>query len=178
MIGGEMAAETRSFVVGAIASAAGIRRFVFYFGFWIILIGVSPVNLIVGLPAAAAAVWVSLQLLPPGGGGPSYGALSGILLRLPWQSLVAGIDVARRAFDPRMPLRTGFVAFPSQLPPGPARDAFRVLMSLQPGTLPVSAKEEGDILFHCLDTSQPVAEQLAAEEARYLRALGQEPRNA
>ncbi len=178
MGGGAMAVQTRSGAIGAIASAAGLRRFVFCFGFWFILIGVSPINLIVGLPTAAVAVWVSLRLLPPGDRSLSYGALAGLLLRLPWQSLVAGIDIARRAFDPRMPLRTGFVVFPSRLPPGSARDAFCALMSLQPGTLPVGAGEKDDILFHCLDTAQPVAAQLAAEEARFLRILGQEPRNA
>lgn len=178
MGGGAMAVQTRSGAIGAIASAAALRRFVFYFGFWIILIGVSPINLIVGLPTAAVAVWVSLRLQPPGDRSLSYGALAGIVLRLPWQSLFAGIDVARRAFDPRLPLSTGFVTFPSRLPPGPARDAFRALMSLQPGTLPVSAGEEGDILFHCLDTGEPVVAGLAAEEERFLRILGQESINA
>ena len=173
-----MAAKTDPGIIVEFASPVGLRRFLFFFGFWVILIGVSPANLIVGLPAAAAALWVSLQLLPPGDRRLSYGALAGILLRLPWQSLVAGIDVARRALDPRMPLRTGFVVFPSRLPPGSARDAFCALMSLQPGTLPVGAGEKDDILFHCLDTAQPVAAQLAAEEARFLRALGQERRDA
>jgi multicomponent Na+:H+ antiporter subunit E len=51
-------------------------------------------------------------------------------------------------------------------------------MSLQPGTLPVSAGEEGEILFHCLDTGQPVMAGLAVEEERFLRALGQERRDA
>jgi multicomponent Na+:H+ antiporter subunit E len=37
-------------------------------------------------------------------------------------------------------------------------------MSLQPGTLPVSVEASGDLLVHCLDTSQPVADQLASEE--------------
>jgi multicomponent Na+:H+ antiporter subunit E len=173
-----MAAKTDRGIIVEFASPVGLRRFLFFFGFWVILIGVSPVNLIVGLPAAAAAVWVSLLLLSPGDRRLSYRAIAGILLRLPWQSLVAGIDVARRALDPRLPLCTGFVAFPSRLPPGSARDAFCALMSLQPGTLPVGNRENGEILFHCLDTAQPVAVQLAEEEARFLRALGQEQRDA
>ena len=173
-----MAAKAKSSAVASLLCPAGLGRFLFFLAFWIILIGWSPSNLAIGIPTAAVTAWVSLQFLPPAERHPSYGAWAGIILRLPWQSLVAGIDVARRALDPRMPLRTGFVAFPSRLPPGPARDAFRALMSLQPGTLPVSAEDNGDILFHCLDTAQPVAAQLAAEEARFLRALGQERRDA
>ena len=173
-----MAVKANSFAIGDRAIASGLRRFGLFLGFWLALIGFSQTDLAVGLPAAAAAVWVSLRLLPPSSGGRlSYGAIAVLVLRLPWQSLVAGIDVARRALDPRMPLRTGFVAFPTRLPRGPSRDAFRALMSLQPGTLPVSAEDNGDILFHCLDTTQPVAAQLAAEEARFLRILGQEPRD-
>jgi multicomponent Na+:H+ antiporter subunit E len=85
-------------------------------------------------------------------------------VRLPLQSLLAGADVARRALDPRMPLEPGFIKYSTGLEAGPRRSAFRALMSLQPGTLPVSVEASGDLLVHCLDTSQPVADQLASEE--------------
>jgi multicomponent Na+:H+ antiporter subunit E len=32
--------------------------------------------------------------------------------RFLWQSVVAGVDIARRVFDPRLPLNTGFVVYP------------------------------------------------------------------
>jgi multicomponent Na+:H+ antiporter subunit E len=162
---------------GDITYAAGLRRLILHFGLWAALIGVNPTDLAVGVPAAAAAAWVSLKVAPPTGRSLAYGALAASLLRLPWRSLVAGVDVARRALDPRMPLQTGFVKFTTRLPPGPAREAFRAAMSLQPGTLPVSGEADGPILFHCLDTDQPVVAQLAEEEARFLRILGPEPRD-
>jgi multicomponent Na+:H+ antiporter subunit E len=171
-------AKAKSRAIDLRGFVAVLGRFAAFLGFWLVLIGFSTTNLIVGFVAASAATWVSLQLLAAAPRQPSYSAMAWMLLCLPWQSLVAGIDVARRAFDPRMPLRTGFVAFPSRLPPGPARATFRALMSLQPGSLPVSTEDHGDILFHCLDTEQPVAAQLAAAEARFLRVLGQEGRNA
>ena len=82
-----------------------------------------------------------------------------------WQSVVAGVDVARRAFDPRLPLRPGFVKCPLRLPPGSARNTFCALTSLVPGTVPSDGDEDA-LAYHCLEPRQPVAEQLREEEAR------------
>ncbi len=154
------------------AVPAAVMRFTLFLLLWLVLIGSGWGNLAAGVPAAALAAWVSLRLLPQTGRRLSLSALSAMLVRLPGQSLIAGIDVALRALSPAMPLRTGIVAYPTRIPPGPEREAFRALMSLQPGTLPVGEDEAGAILFHCLDLDQPVANQLAAEEARFLRILG------
>lgn len=151
----------------------GGMRFTLFLLLWLVLIGPGWGNLAAGVPAAVLAAWVSLRLLPQTGRGLSLSALSATLARLPGQSLIAGVDVALRALSPAMPLRTGIVAYPTRIPPGPEREAFRALMSLQPGTLPVGEDEEGAILFHCLDLHQPVMNQLAAEEARFLRILGE-----
>jgi multicomponent Na+:H+ antiporter subunit E len=69
-------------------------------------------------------------------------------------------------------LRPGFVAYPLRLPPGGARSAFCALSSLLPGTLPTGVDENGALLVHCLDVDQPVAANLAEEEALFMRALG------
>ncbi len=90
------------------------------------------------------------------------------------QSVAAGIDVARRALDPRMPLRPGFIVYHSRLPAGPAQSAFCTMMSLLPGTLPSGTDDDSGLVIHCLDIGQPVVEQLAAEEALFVRALGGE----
>jgi multicomponent Na+:H+ antiporter subunit E len=86
------------------------------------------------------------------------------------QSIVAGADVARRALDPRLPLRPGFVAYPVYFPPGTARNVFTALTSLLPGTVP-AGDERGQLVYHCLDVDQPVLSQLAAEEAALSEAL-------
>jgi multicomponent Na+:H+ antiporter subunit E len=60
-----------------------------------------------------------------------------------------------------------------RLPPGNARNAFFALASLAPGSLPVGI--DGDMLIlHCLDVSQPVARDLAAQETLFMRAQGDE----
>ena len=145
-----------------------------FFGFWLILFGPNPVDLLVGALAAIVATWTSLHLLPPRQWSLRPVALSRLLFRFFPQSVAAGIDVAWRALDPRMPLRPGFIVYQSRLPAGPARSAFCTMMSLLPGTLPSGTDDDSGLVIHCLDIGQPVVEQLAAEEALFVRALGGE----
>jgi multicomponent Na+:H+ antiporter subunit E len=139
---------------------------------WMVLYGGDPAGFLPGVVATLAATSASLWLLPPGSGRIRPLALAGLALRFLSQSVVAGADVARRALDPRLPLRPGFVTYPIGLPPGAARNAFTSLMSLLPGTIPIAADASGRLLIHCLDVGQAVAAQLAAEEARFVRAIG------
>jgi multicomponent Na+:H+ antiporter subunit E len=149
-----------------LARAAGL------FGFWLILSEFSAVDLLVGALAALMAASVSLRLLSPGQWTFRPVVLAGLAVRFLRQSIWAGIDVAWRALDPRLPLRPGFVSYRPCLPPGPARNAFLTMTSLLPGTLPCGPDEEGSLAVHCLDVSQPVVEQLTVEEAKFSRALG------
>ena len=147
-------------------------RGTFLFGFWLILYGLKSPDFIVGVLAAIGATLASLVLLPPGQWRLDPVALSKLFLRFAIQSVVAGIDVARRALDPRMPLRPGFVNYPVRFPPGATRNTFATLTSLLPGTVP-AGDQNGQIVYHCLDVSQPIVSQLAAEEAALMRALGE-----
>lgn len=151
---------------------AVITRGAGFFGFWLLLVGPDPADLVAGLFAAAAATWTSLRLLPPGGGRLRYSALAQLALRFMQQSMVGGLDVAWRALDPRLPLRPGFVVYPVRLPPGPVRNTFSALTSALPGTLPSGVDDRGALLYHCLDVEQPVAAQLASDEGLLTRALG------
>jgi multicomponent Na+:H+ antiporter subunit E len=55
---------------------------------------------------------------------------------------------------------------------GGQRSAFCTFSSLMPGTLPTGTNEQGALLVHCFDTSQPVAANLSAEELLFMRAVG------
>ena len=94
-----------------------------------------------------------------------------LAVRVLRQSVVAGLDVARRAFAPILSLHLGFVVFPLGLPSGPARSAFCALSSLQPGALPAGTDPNDRLVVHCLDVEQSVAANMAAEEALFARAL-------
>jgi multicomponent Na+:H+ antiporter subunit E len=145
-------------------SSVGMR-FATFLSAWLVLAGWSWSNAMAGLAAAACATAVSLRVAP-GRARLSLPGLVAFVARFLVQSLAAGIDVARRAFAPDVPLQTGFVEHRTALPPGAAREALAAIMSLQPGTLPV--RKAGHVMtIHCLDTSRPVADQLAADEASF-----------
>ena len=155
---------------GAFGSA--ISRATGFFGFWLVLTGADAGDLAAGLVATVAATWASLRLMPPQQWRLRPIKLAEFALHFFRQSIVAGIDVALRALDPRLPLQPGVVIYPARLPPGTKLDAFCAIMSLLPGTLPCGRAEDSGLTIHCLDVTQPVVEQLAAEEALFMQALG------
>jgi multicomponent Na+:H+ antiporter subunit E len=162
----ELPATGSSTVASAICRAAGV------FGFWLVLTDAESSDLAAGLAAALAATWASLRLMPAEQRNIRPIKLAGFVFHFLRQSIGAGTDVAFRALDPRLPLRPGFVVYQGQLPPGSRRNAFCAIISLLPGTLPCGLAEGDDLTIHCLDVTQPVVGQLAAEEALYMQTTG------
>ena len=81
-----------------------------FLALWVVLAGTAPLDLPVGIVAACLATWASLRLMPPSRLHPRPAAVLLLLLRLPWQALRAGIDVALLALDPRRRPQPGTVA--------------------------------------------------------------------
>ncbi len=154
--------------------AAALRRGAAYLGVWLVIAGGEAGDLLPGFGAAVLATWASLRLMPPGpdGGSVRWLAALGLGVRFVRVSVLAGLDVARRALAPRVRLAPGTVHYQSQLPPCDARSLFQAMTSQMPGTLPSGTELSGAIAYHCLDASQPIARQLAEEESRLLEALG------
>ncbi len=151
---------------------AGITRSAGFFGLWLVLCGTEPSGLLIGLATAAAATWTSFRLMPPEPGRVRFFLLTLMGLRFLWNSLIAGMDVAKRVFDPRLPLKPGFMTFSCRLAPSPARSVFCAMTSLMPGSVPAGLDGQGRLVMHCLDTSQPLLDHMAEDEARLIRALG------
>lgn len=151
-----------------------ILRFLSYLAIWLVMAGADPGNILPGLAAAGLATWCSLVLLPPlrGPGGVRPLRLVRLLLWFVWVSVLAGLDIARRAFSPSLPLSPGWLVYSSRLPRDVPRNLFMSMASLMPGTLCTGTDDSGDLIVHCLDVGQPVASQLADEEARLVAALG------
>jgi len=142
-----------------------------FFLLWLLLMrSGKPADLAIGVFASAGATWVSLRLLAPAAGGLHLRKLLALLPHLLGESVLAGIDVARRAFDPRLPLRPGLVSCPLAFPPGFARNTFATITSLLPGSV-AAGEVDGVLIYHCLDISAPVVEQLWKEERLLARAL-------
>jgi multicomponent Na+:H+ antiporter subunit E len=157
-------------VLPALQSAA-VARVTGFFLLWLLLMpSARPADLIFGAIAALAATFVSLRLYEPFSGRLHLGAFAKLLPHFIWQSILGGIDVARRTFAPNLPLHPGFVACPLDLPEGLARNTFATVTSLMPGTMPCG-EENGVLIYHCLDVTQPVVEQLWAEEELLAQAI-------
>jgi multicomponent Na+:H+ antiporter subunit E len=150
---------------------AVLGRAVAFLALWLILAGVKIADVPAAMTAVLAAVWSSLYLMPPGALRLSPAGIVRLAARFPLDALVAGIDVAWRAFAPRVALRPGFVTCPSRQPPGPSREAFLMFASLSPGTVLCDASDNQELLVHCVDLSRPIAAQMARDETRFMQAV-------
>jgi multicomponent Na+:H+ antiporter subunit E len=162
--------STSTASLGSLPATALWRGTAFFLLWMLLMQSLKRGDLVVGVLASVGATWVSLRLLPPSSGGLRFGRL---LMQLPhfvWESVLAGVDVARRALHPGMPLQPGFVTCPLSFPPGFARNTFATITSLLPGSL-AAGEIEGVIVYHCLDTTSPVMEQIWKEERLLARAL-------
>ena len=148
-----------------------LTRGLWFMALWLVLMpSAKPADLFFGLLATFAATATSLHLLPRTAGRVQFVALLGFVPHFLWQSVVAGLDVARRAMSPAMPLEPGLASCRVGFPPGVARNEFAAITSLLPGSLPIG-EEDGAILYHCLDVARPIARQVADEERRLTAAL-------
>jgi multicomponent Na+:H+ antiporter subunit E len=141
---------------------AFIHRLLFTGGVWIVLAGADAKALAVGAFAVPAATWLGLRLLPV----RQHLVLRRLARHFPAfvsGSLLGGVDVARRALSPGMPLAPGWVEVPVRLREG-GRVAMGAELSLMPGTL--AAGVRGDrLLVHLLDTEAGFERAIPREEA-------------
>ncbi|HKE92985.1 MAG TPA: Na+/H+ antiporter subunit E [Povalibacter sp.] len=145
-------------------SITALSRSVMFLALWLVLMpSVKPADLAFGLVATMAATWTSIRLLPREAGHVRFTSLLAYVPHFIWQSVMAGVDVARRALDPRMPLQPRFVVCPVSFPPGLARNEFASILSLMPGSVPVGESQDA-IIVHCLDAAHPLMQQVAEEE--------------
>ena len=151
--------------------SAALWRGVSFFVLWMLLMqSMKPADLAVGALTCAGATWVSMRLLPPSSGCLHFGKLLALMPHFLWESVLAGVDVARRALSPRVSLSPGFVTCPLAFPPGFARNTFATITSNLPGSV-ATGEAGGELVYHCLDITAPVVEQLWKEE-RLLAGAG------
>ena len=76
---------------------ASLVRAAGFLALWLMLFGLNPADIPVGVLTAAAATWASLRLLPPGPWRLRPVALVRLALRFLWQSIVAGAGMVLSA---------------------------------------------------------------------------------
>lgn len=117
----------------------------------------------IGASAVAGAVVISVTLVPSI--GIVWREVMGFVPFFLWHSLKGGVDVAWRAFHPRLPLTPELIEYPLRLPPGLPRVILVNTVSLLPGTL---SAELGDqvLKVHVLDSLGDFLAELEALEQR------------
>lgn len=113
---------------------------------WLALSGADPANLVYGVIAAAAATALSLALLPPADPSVRHwpARLWGTIVLVAWflqQSVIGGVDVARRAVWPTIDIAPAVVDVDVTLPEGPAQQLSLLLMNLLPGSMVQHVKD-------------------------------------
>jgi multicomponent Na+:H+ antiporter subunit E len=156
--------------------SAVLGRFAVFAVLWWLLTDGRADGLIFGLCCAALAALLPLVMDDPRTSASQPGLLP-TLLRLPllvpfflWQSLRGGVDVALRAFRPRLPLAPAMIVYPLRLPPGPAPVLMASLVSLMPGTLAMISGTR--LRVHVLDENRPYRDDLDRLERRVARVFG------
>lgn len=126
---------------------------------------------VVGAPAVLAAVAFSFYLQPASRYRLSLPGLLAFWWFFTRQSLIAGMDVAKRILSPDMPIQPGEVTLELHLPEGAPRWLLAMTLSLLPGTL--SMRLVGNkLVLHCLDTGEPVEVDVLNAERRVAAVFG------
>lgn len=149
-----------------------VQRTLILAGGWWIITEADPSALVFGVAVVVFTLVASRAV--PSAPAPSWSAtgLLGYGRVFLVGSVLGGIDVARRALAPRLPIAPTILRYPLRLATGPARRLFMGTLSLMPGTL--SVRLDGDSLdVHVLfDEGEAGSRRLRDLEAHVARAVG------
>jgi multicomponent Na+:H+ antiporter subunit E len=149
------------------------RLILYTFLWWGLSEGRLP-NVLPALGVIILTTGVSFYCIPPGKWSLRITELPGFLFFFLVETFLAGMDVARRAFHPRLPLAPDVVAYSLRLPRQSAKIFFVWAVSLLPGTASVSL-EGNQVLIHVLDKHQAQQEKLQSIEERIACLFGSFP---
>ncbi len=148
--------------------SAGLRLLLLTLLWWILTDGAAD-SWSVGVPVVVLATLASIWLLPP-----SPWSLAGIVRFIPfflWRSLRGGLDVARCALHPQLPISPELFDYRFRLPPGLPRLFMVNTVSLLPGTLS-SALGENCLHVHVLGKREALLPELEKVEQNVAAIFG------
>ena len=143
-------------------SAIISRAALFSLIWWILADGAAS-SWLIGLPAVLLAVAASVAVLPP-----KAFVWYEFLRFMPFfllRSLLGGVDVAWRAFNPAMPISPDLIKYPTRLPQGLPQVFMANTISLLPGTLS-AAFDQNVLRVHVLDIESDFLSELEDLERR------------
>jgi multicomponent Na+:H+ antiporter subunit E len=131
---------------------------------WWLLSGSEPTSWLIGVPSVGAA-WLARRRLGPLSsckisitGGVRY------MLSFIRVSLASGIDVARRAYHPRLPMNPGLMEYQMRLETPGEKHLVAGTVNLLPGTLCADI-HQNRLTVHALDLAAPVTRDIQQLEA-------------
>lgn len=166
--------DNRSNVLASLRSLSWWLRFAVFFAVFIAFTGIGVEEAAFGVVAAAMASAISQRL-----GSIDMARFSprGLIRFLPYFANVSvrgGIDVARRAFLPSMPLAPGVVDYELRVEPGEAAAVFfGAVISLIPGTLCVEIDRTNTVVVHVVDLGGDYGVELERLERRVAAVFGE-----
>lgn len=153
-----------------------LRHLLLFYVLWLLLSQFRADFLLPGIPAAAVAAVSSVLIWHKRGRRLSLLALPAYLLHFLWRSLIGGLDVAARAFHPRLPLSPGYLRYRFRSTDETEQVVFSDAVTLMPGTLVVRL-DRREALFHALSSDVTSQEELEKEERNLGRLFQQEERD-
>jgi len=123
----------------------------------------------IGVPAVILALIASRALVPPS--AFLWFELLKFVHFFLWHSLLGGADVARRVFQPKMPIAPDLIEYPLRLPPGLSQVIMSNTVSLLPGTL-IAELDRNVLKVHLLNRNKDSFAELEAVEERIARMSG------
>lgn len=141
-----------------------IYRAIPFAAVWWILTDGEPESWSIGLPTVFISAWISMSLTNQHPGRWRLLSAVRFIGFFAIASVRGGIDVARRAFHPRMPLHPDLIRYPFKIENPSARILMANTISLLPGTLSVELHDD-DIEVHILDNTQPFRAELERVES-------------
>lgn len=146
-----------------------MRILVFALLWWIVSDGTGSWTF--GIPVIALATYASYRLQPSRSTLPRPLATLRFLGFFLFQSLHAGVDVARRALGPGMRLAPALIEYRSRLPSGAPRVLLVDTLNLLPGTLTAELRDD-IVCLHVLDANLPIEAEVQAVERHIAAVFG------
>ena len=144
----------------------GLIRRILIFGFvWAVLTGGALDSWLIGIPSILLALFVNAYLPPLSSFKISPKGAIFFLFYFATHSFLAGVDVVKRAVQPKIPLDPGLMEYQVRLTSEFAVILFLNTISLFPGTFSLRLSH-GHILVHVLDQSEPAFEKLRRLEGK------------
>jgi multicomponent Na+:H+ antiporter subunit E len=150
---------------GRISLAPALSRATLFAVLWLLLSGGVMDGWAYGAAAAALAAWLSLRLYTPGQPRVRVWRAAVFAPMLLVRGFLGGLDVARCALDPRLPVRPGWTVLRLRRQFAPANVLLGGVISILPGSL-AAGPDEGTMNVHMLNAESAASDSLAQEERR------------